>query len=868
MIVGKTLLLVLVLWWTLGVLAQQSNANVAISKILVGGAEVTEAIANESKRMLQAATNVPTAAPTTKNPTRSPSRKPTNRPTLRKSIYGDYMPDELLEYSDQQDTVIVLIIAIFVLMAFEVAAPEVIMLTALMIVVYCEILTLSEGLAGFSNTALITIGALYLVVGAVEKSHVIDWCARNAFGTTGSNFQGQFRLYLASFCLSIFLNNTPIVAILMPVVKDWARMRGMAASQLLMPFEFAVIAGSFGSMIGTSTNLTLQGLMLLDRGYEFSFFAPAPIGWACFGALLVYMLATSKYLLPNNKNGLIREARDKADNLIAEVLVSQNSSAVGKTVSQLMLSLGMSPTLVIKIRRHVSSYKDEDHIDSESYVAKHDNLYWQNAQSFWTNSVKPRLPAFVQAHIYQPASNNESAPAVETEAESHIKQTVQDFEVRNSNDLEMRDVKETDTREPAEYSDIIAPNEDEVIVAGDVVFISSARSLVAKLMKSIAGESRGLRILKSDVMSLPGFGSELAECVISDSNPFRGKKLSEIKPLFAKKYNVGIITVRGKDWGRGTDEPDATTPATNNESASDANEEPKATCNANSPDYAIGDIELTTVESQLLKDHDPEDNNIAAGDISDRKSTSTSPVSSIAEVSDHLLAYGDVVLVVTNQKNVDALQKDSDFFVVSTVGSLPHPLTLYGLIPLFIFLLMIALAAANMLDICAGALLTAAFFLIGGWIQSKDIPKMVDVRLLLLLGSSISFATSMTKSRLAHVIAQKITENNPTPFNAMVMVYVITLFITSLVSNNAAAALMYPIAVKIADTLQVSFKPFAFCVMIAASATFAIPIGYQCHIMVWAPGGYKFRDFVVFGAIPNAIYLVIACYMIPHQFPF
>jgi di/tricarboxylate transporter len=865
---GRPLLLFLVLFLTLVIVSGQATATTAFGNANIIEVEASQVIVNESKLLPQVITDAPTAAPTTGIPTRSPTRKPTSRPTMRKSIYGDYTPDKLLEYSDQQNTVIVLIIAIFVLMAFEFAAPEVIMLTALMIVVYCEILTLTEGLAGFSNTALITIGALYLVVGAVEKSHVIDWCARNAFGTTGSNFQGQFRLYLASFCLSIFLNNTPIVAILMPVVKDWARMRGMAASQLLMPFEFAVIAGSFGSMIGTSTNLTVQGLMLLDRGYEFTFFSPAPIGWACFGTLLVYMLATSKYLLPNNKNGLIREARDKAGDLIAEVLISQDSPAVGKTVGQLMLSLGMSPTLVIKIRRHVSGYKDEDHIDSEAHVAKHDNIYWQNAQSFWTNSVKPHLPAFVQAHMYQTTSNNEAASVSETEAESRIKQSVQDFEERNSNDLEIRGVEEADNHEPAEYSDIIAPNEDEIIFAGDVVFISSARALVAKLMKSIAGESKGLRILKSDVMSLPGFGTELAECVISDSNPFRGKKLSEIKPLFAKKYDVGIITVRGKDWGRGTDEPDAATPATNNESASNDNEESKVNSNANSHDDAIGDFEFTTVESHLVGEHNSENSNVADGHTSDKNSMSTPPLSSVADVSDHVLAYGDVVLVVTNQKNIDILQKDSDFFVVSTVGSLPRPLTLYGLIPLFLFLLMIALAAANMLDICAGALLTAAFFLIGGWIQAKDIPKMVDVRLLLLLGASISFATSMTKSRLAHVIAQKITENNPTPFNAMVMVYVITLFITSLVSNNAAAALMYPIAVKIADTLQVSFKPFAFCVMIAASATFAIPIGYQCHIMVWAPGGYKFRDFVVFGAIPNAIYLVIACYMIPHQYPF
>ncbi len=713
-----------------------------------------------------------------------------------------------------------------------------------------HILTLIH--TGFSNTALITIGALYLVVGAVEKSHVIDWCARNAFGTSGSAIQGQFRLYLASFCLSIFLNNTPIVAILMPVVKDWARMRGMAASQLLMPFEFAVIAGSFGSMIGTSTNLTLQGLMQLDRGYEFDFFAPAPIGWACFSVLIVYMLLTSRFLLPNNKNGLIREARDKADNLIAEVLVSKDSPAVGKTVTQLMTSLGMSPTLIIKIRRHVTPYNDEQHIDNETFVPKNDNEYWQKAQSFWTNSVKPKLPGFIQVHLYQEApateaNANSDAVEAETEGESHIKHSVQEYEVRHSNDLEAR--SDAATHAPIEYTDIIAPNEDEVICAGDIVFISSARALVAKMMKSITGESKGLRILKSDVMSLPGFGTELAECVISDSNPFRGKKLSEIKPLFAKKYNVGVITLRGKDWGQSSATAAEATPA--------------------NPESPVDKSKFDAVSNFSSSDNGVEMTPAAVVPVSTNESgkESDTPVPE-AGVSEHVLAYGDVVLVVTNKKNVDALQKDSDFFVVSTVGSLPKPLTLYGLIPLFVFLLMICLAAANMVDICPGAMITACFFFMGGWIEAKDIPKMVDVRLLLLLGSSISFATSMTKSKLAQYIAEKITEHNPTAFNTMILVYIITLFITSLVSNNAAAALMYPIAVKIADQLDVSFKPFAFAVMIASSATFAIPVGYQTHIMVWGPGGYKFRDFVTFGLIPNFFYLLIACYMIPHQFPF
>lgn len=102
----------------------------------------------DSLAVTDSPTLTPTRSPTLK-PSPSPStRRPTRRPTERKSIYGDFTPDKVLDYSDQQNTVIVLIIAIFVFMACEVAAPEIIMLTALMIVIFCEILTLSEGLAG------------------------------------------------------------------------------------------------------------------------------------------------------------------------------------------------------------------------------------------------------------------------------------------------------------------------------------------------------------------------------------------------------------------------------------------------------------------------------------------------------------------------------------------------------------------------------------------------------------------------------------------------------------------------------------------------------------------------------------------------
>eukprot|EP01031_Cornospumella_fuschlensis_P041810 gene41810-51033_t len=127
-------------------------------------------------------------------------------------------------------------------MATEITGPEVLFLIALMIVTLTQILTLTEALSGFSNESMITIGTLFLVVGAVERSHVVDWIARKTFGAEGWILLNKMRMYIVCFVLSIFFNNTPLVAILLPVVKDWGRMRGIAASQLLMPLSYSVLA--------------------------------------------------------------------------------------------------------------------------------------------------------------------------------------------------------------------------------------------------------------------------------------------------------------------------------------------------------------------------------------------------------------------------------------------------------------------------------------------------------------------------------------------------------------------------------------------------------------------------------------------------
>ena len=715
-------------------------------------------------------------------------------------IYGPIHVD--LSPEDQQVFVGVLIIVAFGAMAFEIAAPEVVFLVALVILMLAEILTITETLSGFSNDATITIGVLFLVIGVVEKSHLVDWLARKTFGSGGSFILGKARMFFTCFALSIFFNNTPLVAILLPVVKDWARMRNESASQLLMPLSFSVLAGSFVSMIGTSTNLTVQGLVQADRGYSFSFFAPAPIGVPLFFILLVYQLIAGPYLLPNDKNGLIREARDKAESMVAEVFVSEHSPAVGKSVGDMMSSLGIASSRAIKIRRRVvvnsassddlrklivEESKGEGKADGAVERAILDLKYVKRSTTFWVKSLV-----------------NPSVRHVDYDS-SRVADLAGREDVEGGNDGQR-------------YRDIVAPTPDELIGAGDIVFIASAVDTVAKMMKSVAGESHGLFILKSNVLAMAGFGTELIECVVSDTNYFLGKKVSEISKDFSEHYKASLITVRGKDWG-----------------SSIESMQERLVIGQEQLDHAVQSVTVGTANHYTgvpgtSDDTQPgQDSALTADDQVEKSSDSTPPQENqhaeIITVSDHVLSPGDLILAVCPDSELDNLHQNRDFYVVSTVGSLPKPLNWFTLIPPILFLAMLILVATEEITIIAAVLVLASVFFIGGWLKPEEISKLVDLNLLMLLACGISFARGITNSGLAEVIAKQITNASSTPFGNLLLVMGLTVAATELISNNAAAALMYPIAVAIADNLGVDFRPFAMGVLIGATTGFMSPIG-------------------------------------------
>ena len=270
--------------------------------------------------------------------------------------YYDYRKVYLTQEQSQNLT-IALIVVLFVGMALNWAEPEVAFLIALGVLMLAEVLSIADTLAGFSNDGLITIGSLFLVVGAIEKSHLVDYGSRKAFGMNSSILWGKFRMYFSSFLISALFNNIPQVAIMIPVVKDWASLRKIPSSQLLIPLSYTVLAGGMLATIGTSTNLVVQGLLSADKAgrEQFHFFDPAAIGAPAGMVLILYMLFAGRYLLPHYEDKISKE-HERNFSHVLELTVQEDSYYAGKTVNHIFSGLGLVSENFIKIRRSVSYF--------------------------------------------------------------------------------------------------------------------------------------------------------------------------------------------------------------------------------------------------------------------------------------------------------------------------------------------------------------------------------------------------------------------------------------------------------------------------------------------------------------------------------
>ncbi|MCE8002229.1 SLC13 family permease [Billgrantia ethanolica] len=569
---------------------------------------------------------------------------------------------------------------VLVLLALTRIAADVILMASLATLMVSGILTPGEALAGFGNPGVMTIAVLYVVAAGLKETGAIQWLAHRLLGQPQRLRQAQLRVLLPASGLSAFMNNTTVVAMFIPAIQEWAGRLKLPPSKLLLPLSYAAIIGGTCTLIGTSTNLVVDGLLQSEKGIGLAMFSLAWVGVpvVLIGGTFLYLFADR--LLPNRQGVL--EQLEQAREYSVEVVVNEKGPLVGKTIADAGL-------------RHLSFGYLAD-------IERHGRLL---------TAVPP------------------------------------------STELQ----------------------------AGDILIFIGAPECARELRRI-----HGLKPASGDVHKLDIAHHQrcLVEAVIGPD--FGGLNQTVRESRFRSRYQAVILSI--SRYGR-------------------------------------------RLPGKL-------------GDIS--------------------LQVGDTLLIETAQDFVDQYRYRKDFLLVSALNDSTPPDFRRAPVAMGILAAMVAASATGLLSILEAALLAGGAMLVTRCVPASKARRYVDLSVLVVIASSFALGAAMTKTGAAAQVAQwLLLIDDLAPWAALTLVYLMTVLFTELITNNAAAVLMFPIAVAVAEQLGVSFMPFIIAIMFAASASFMTPLGYQTNLMVLGPGGYRFTDYLRLGAPLSLIVGITAVTLIP-----
>ncbi len=228
------------------------------------------------------------------------------------------------------------------------------------------------------------------------------------------------------------------------------------------------------------------------------------------------------------------------------------------------------------------------------------------------------------------------------------------------------------------------------------------------------------------------------------------------------------------------------------------------------------------------------------------------------KVGETELAGGDFLLLLASEER-DNGSYEKDLYFLSTPKKITNKrakwLPYLG-VGAFAFLLLGITGTLPLFSVCVGIIIA---FVIAGVLSLTEIRRELDLSLLMVLVCSLAIGVALEKSGTAGLLAGLIIDSAQAlgPVGVITALFLVTILLTSLITNAAAVSIVFPIAMAIASQLGLSSTPFFVAIAFAASGDFMTPIGYQTNLMVYGPGGYTFRDFFKVGVILTLLYIII-----------
>ena len=741
------------------------------------------------------------------------------------------------------------------------------------------LVTPPQAFAGFSNSAVITVWAMFILSEGLTRTGIANVISHQVMRLAGRReIPMIIVIMITAAVLSAFMNNIGVAALMLPVVVDIARRTRLPVSRLLMPLAYSTLLGGLMTLIGTPPNL-LVSEALSQNGYEpFGLFDFTPIGGAVMVVGVIFVAVVGRLMLPKtraerSKHRSQRSLRShyKLQERTFMMRVPVDSVLVGKTLAETRIGAATGLIILALVRFG----RSETLPSRQTVLRAGDQILVQGRLDQFTELQRlsglviereaPVLKSMVASKIaYSEVRIADGSPLVG--------ELVRHAAFRTRFGVSVVGIHRRDTYRLTNLAYVPIRAGDQILVQGEVEQIVELDKFEDFSEVQLLSGDELAEQYKADermfVVRLPKY-SELADVTLKKSrladvfdfrvvSIFRDGKL-QVMPRGDELLSGGdLLLIEGRpedlDVLRGLQELEIDTKVSPNLGAFESERLTLMDATLDPRSRLAG---KTVGELNFRERYDIE----LAGIWREGETIGT-------DLADERLQIGDALLLLGPREKLQLLDDDTDFLILTPLGRKP-PDTRRAPLAALIMLGVVVSVMAGYAPIAVAAVVGGSIMVLTGCLNMEQAYRAIDWRAIFLIAGMLPLGTAMQETGAAAYLAAQVMNllGDAGPWPVIGGLYVVTAVATMIIPTAALVVLMSPIVLSAMGDLGLQPETAMMAIAMAASASFTSPISHPANILVMGPGGYRFVDYLKIGVPLTLVIFVTVMVLLPIFWP-
>ncbi len=734
----------------------------------------------------------------------------------------------------------------------------------------------SQAFAGFSNSAVITVWAMFILSEGLTRTGIADIIGRQVMRLAGRREIAMIVvIMITGAVLSAFMNNIGVAALMLPVVVEVARRTRIPASRLLMPLAYSTLLGGLMTLIGTPPNLLISESLVLNGYAPFELFDFTPLGGVVMVIGVLFVAVAGRFMLPKRRAERDKHvsqrslrSRYKLQERTFMMRVPSDSILVGKTLAE--SRIGASTGLIIMSL--LRDGRSETLPGRQTVIRGGDGILVQGRlDQFrelrrWSDLViereAPVLKSMVASKVgYASVSIAEGSPV--------ISELVRDSAFRTRFNVAVVGIMRRNAYRLTNLAYVPFRAGDRVLVQGELDSLAQLEKFSDFSDVEIFSPEQLAEQYHADermfVVRLPkhsGLAEEtLAKSRLADVFDFRVVAIfrdGELKVMpRGDEVLLGgdLLLIEGQhsdlDVLRGLQELEIDTRVPANVTAfesgrltlMDATLDPRSTLAGRT----VGELNFRERYGIEL-----------AGIWREGETVGT-------ELADERLQIGDALLLLGPRDRLQLLSSDSDFLILTPLGQEP-PDTRRAPLAAAIMLGVVVTVMLGYAPISISAVIGGTIMVLTGCLNMEQAYRSIDWRAIFLIAGMLPLGTAMQDTGAATYLADQVM-GLLGDWPVIMGLYILTAMATMIIPTAALVVLMAPIVLSAMADMGLAPETAMMAVAMAASASFTSPISHPANILVMGPGGYRFVDYLKVGVPLTIVVFITVMALLPILWP-